>query len=458
MNNCQLKDRILRYDRMVPRYTSYPTAPHFRPGFDHKAYADWLTAIPQESRLSLYLHVPFCPKMCWYCGCHTKITRRYAPVEDYAHLLIREIEILGGVLGSSRKATNIHFGGGSPGMLRARDFSLIMETLAKTFTITSDAEIALEIDPREITENRIKAYADHGLNRASIGVQDFNDETLKAVNREQPFELTQKTVEMLRNQDIEGINFDLLYGLPYQTVKTMEETIEKSVSLSPSRFALFGYAHVPWMKKHMRLIPDQSLPQKEIRYDLFEKGSNLLQEAGYLPVGIDHFARPDDELIKAYKNKTLRRNFQGYTTDNADVMLGLGASSIGKLTGGYVQNSPDMPVYTQAILDGHLPTVKSCAITAEDRLRADVIEQIMCFFEVNLPEICKKHGVPTETFTADLDKLTPWIEDGLVTLSDEQTITIAENARPTLTRLVSAAFDAYLPAQDPATPRHARAI
>ena len=453
-----IKEKILTYDQLVPRYTSYPTAPHFQPGLTHQKYASWLEDLPQNTRLSLYIHVPFCPKMCWYCGCHTKITKRYEPVKQYTRLIEREIDILSKILGRNRPVTHIHFGGGSPGILNAADFSSIMQRLENNFTIADNAEIAFEIDPREITESRIKAYAKHGLNRASIGVQDFDDKVLKAVNREQPFELTKNTVALLREHGINGINFDLLYGLPEQSIDTITRTIEQSLTLAPERFAFFGYAHVPWMKKHMRMIDENALPEKEERYDMFERAASMLSANGYEQIGIDHFAKPGDALLTAFKNKTLRRNFQGYTTDTADAMIGLGVSSIGKMPQGFTQNAPDMPVYSKAIEKEELPAIKSCPLSSEDLLRADIIEQIMCFFEVDIPTICKKHHVNENHLSAELESLQEFIDDGLVILSEDKILSIPGQARM-LTRLIAAAFDEYL-AQTRAqiAPRHARAI
>lgn len=455
--NCSLKDRLLEYDRMVPRYTSYPTAPHFAGGFTHDKYKVWLSGLSDEAKLSLYLHLPFCPKLCWYCGCNTKITQRYSPVEDYAHLLMREIEILADALGGKKTVTNIHFGGGSPGMLRARDFEQVMIKLHDNFAIDKDAHIAIEIDPREITEGRIATYAKYGMNRASIGVQDFNEKVLHAINRPQPFHQSHNAVELLREYGITDINFDLLYGLPHQSVETMIETLEKALMLEPSRIALFGYAHVPWMKKHMRLIDEQALPEKEERYDMFETGKEILEKAGYTQVGIDHFARAGDPLLNAARNGQLHRNFQGYTTDAADALLGIGASSIGKLQDGYVQNAPDMPTYRSYILDGKLPALKSCALTDEDRLRAEIIERLMCLFTVNIPQLCQKYRFDENRFNGEMMDLMHWADQGMIEISADGTITIQPEAHM-ITRLIAAVFDQYLDQSQSAAPRHARAI
>lgn len=453
---CALRENILNFDRPVPRYTSYPTAPHFMPMDDASAYDEWLRGVPEDADLSLYLHVPFCPKLCWYCGCHTKITQRYAPVEDYAHLMLREIDLLRDVFGGRRKVGHIHFGGGSPGMLRSCDFSMIMERLQRSFDLQSDVEIAIEVDPRGLSEGRVAAYAKHGVNRISLGVQDFNDDVLRAVNREQPFYLTYDAVSLFRGYGIERINMDLLYGLPLQTPEKMQKTVEQAVLLRPDRVSLFGYAHVPWMKKHMRLINEGDLPGKALRFDLFEVGTHVLMDAGYEAIGIDHFARPEDALCDAARDRTMRRNFQGYTTDSCGAMIGIGASSIGRLPQGYVQNAVEMPHYETAVLGGRLPAQKMCPMSAEDVLRGAVIEHLMCFLQVDVGAVCRDFGVEEHYFDDIFRDLAIYEAQGFLTVSDRH-ISVHPQARP-MTRLVAAAFDSYYSGQVTDAPRHAKAV
>lgn len=452
---CEIKQKILQLDARVPRYTSYPTAPHFKNPDDNFEYIDTLNNIDKNSPLSLYIHVPFCPKMCWYCGCNTKVTRRYAPVEDYVYLLLREINILAGALEHKRAVSHIHFGGGSPSYLRAVDFTLITEKLRTSFDIKDTAEIAIEVDPRNVSEGRIAAYAKEGVNRISLGVQDFDDSVLKAVNRQQPFHLSYKTVQLCRTYGINDINIDLIYGLPHQTVETMKRTIALSMTLEPSRVALFGYAHVPWMKKHMRLIEEGTLPDKDLRYDLFETASHEIIRHGFKAVGIDHFARPDDELSIAADNGTMRRNFQGYTTDATDNLIGLGVSSIGKLSDMYVQNAPDMPAYKAAVLDGKLPLKKYCPISDEDKLRAHIIERLMCDFKIDLAETYDTFGYAPDHFSAELHRLETYVTLGFIEV-ENHIITIKPHAR-LMARSICAIFDSYL-SQPSNTPRHAQAI
>lgn len=453
--SCALKQKILEMDARVPRYTSYPTAPHFKPLENPHVYQGWLKHLPSGADISLYIHIPFCPQLCWYCGCNTKITRRYTPVEDYVHLLLREIDILAAHIGTDRILSNIHFGGGSPGMLRGGDFALIMEKLRTTFHTRKDAEIALELDPRNVTEGRVATYAKHGVNRASLGVQDFDETVLIAVNRPQPFHLSYKAVQLMRHYGINGINLDLIYGLPHQTTNTVKATIDKALLLEPDRIAFFGYAHVPWAKKHMRLIDEDALPNKDMRYDLFQIGSEELQKAGYVPIGIDHFAKKGDSLCSAANAGTLHRNFQGYTTDPCDTLIGLGVSSIGKLPHGYIQNSPAMSAYQKAVLAEELPAAKYCLTRDEDHLRAAVIERLMCDFKADIHTLCKRYDFDAGYLDKELATLETYEALGFITL-ENGTITIKPEAK-LMARSICAVFDAYLTPQDGA-PRHAKAI
>ena len=454
--NC-FRDQILTFDARVPRYTSYPTAPQFSPIADEKEYAQSLVRINAQNNISLYIHVPFCSKLCWYCGCNTKITRRYAPVEDYAHLLLREIDLVAEKLHQDHKICSIHFGGGSPGLLRACDFEMIISKLRSRMNISNASEIAIELDPRGITEGRIATYAKCGVNRVSLGVQDFDEKVLTAVNRQQPFALSYEAVKLLRKYGIEHINVDVMYGLPHQTLETQSRTFEKLLLLKPGRIAFFGYAHVPWMKKHMRLIDETSLPQKDLRFDLFEAGQNFLEENGYVPIGIDHFARPDDALVKAKHDGRLTRNFQGYVDDPSDTFIGLGVSSIGKTKTHYFQNFSDMPSYKNAILGGHLAVAKHCEISKDDEIRAKIIEQLMCYFKVNLHDICALFGCPVSMFETELNQLKSYEKLGFITI-DNASVQIDPKAK-LMARTICSIFDAHI--QKSAglkTPKHAQAI
>lgn len=454
---CHLRKKILEHDRAVPRYTSYPTAPHFAPQADSSLYADWLSRIGEGEEVSLYIHVPFCSQMCWYCGCNTKVTRKYDPIESYIRNVLIEIGLVGESLATRGLLRHVHFGGGSPGLLGPADFSAVVGALSRFFTIDKEAEIAIEIDPRGVTEGRVAGYAKNGVNRISLGVQDFDDKVLKAVNREQPYALSYDAVRMFRDYGIDKINIDLLYGLPHQSVTTMESSIDKALTLRPDRISLFGYAHVPWMKKHMRLIDEGALPDKSLRFDMFARGAEMLEAAGYVPIGIDHFAKPDDELAIAARNGTMRRNFQGYTTDQSQTMIGIGASSIGKFAQGYAQNHTDMPLYEAALAAGRLPVSKMCPIDREDLIYAHVIERVMCDFGIDLAQVCERFNVSSDYFSESFAALRPLADAGFIEPSDsDMNVRINPAARP-VARLVAACFDQYL-RRKPEAARHSRAV
>lgn len=454
---CCLREKILEHDRAVPRYTSYPTAPHFTPQEDPSLYAEWLSRIAEGEEISIYVHVPFCRQMCWYCGCNTKVTRKYDPIEAYVRNIVKEIGLVSEKLTTRGLLRHIHFGGGSPGLLSPADFSAVMGTLSRFFTIDKDAEIAMEIDPRGVTEGRVASYAKNGVNRVSLGVQDFDDKVLEAVNRQQPYALSYDAVRMFRDYGIDKINMDLLYGLPHQSVATMERSVDKALTLRPDRISLFGYAHVPWMKKHMRLIEEGALPDKSLRFDMFARGAEMLEAAGYVPIGIDHFAKPDDELAIAAQNGTMHRNFQGYTTDQSRTMIGIGASSIGKFAQGYAQNHTDMPLYQAALSAGKLPVSKMCPIDRDDLIYAHVIERVMCDFAVDLTQICEDFNVAPDYFAESVAALQPLTEAEFVTLSDDgMSVRIDPAARP-MARLVASCFDQYL-RRKPEAARHSRAV
>lgn len=454
--SCSLREKILQFDSLVPRYTSYPTAPHFQALEDEALYPDWLRSLPSKSELSLYIHVPFCPKLCWYCGCNTKATRQYSPVEDYLHLVLQEIDLLSAKLGDGHVVKHVHFGGGSPTILSPSDFKKIMKKVKSCFYIHPDAEIAIEIDPRGLTEGKAATYAKEGVNRVSLGVQDFDGRVLSAINRPQPFHLSHDACILLRQYGINRINFDLLYGLPHQTLQTMKETIEKVIFLSPDRIALFGYAHVPWMKKHMRLIDDNALPDSSARFDLFEVGAENLEAAGYEPLGIDHFAKPEDELVHAASVGQLKRNFQGYTSDKSKILIGIGASSIGQLRQGYIQNARDIPSYKRSILAGKLPAQNFYTLSDDDCLRSSIIERLMCDFKANIPELCYEHNFPEHYLDHEVGLLGQYEEQGFLKIGQNGSISINPAAK-SMARTVCSVFDAYIDPENK-QPKHSKAI
>jgi len=448
-------DLAAKYDLRVPRYTSYPTAPHFHPGVTAETYGGWLGGIDPALELSLYLHIAFCAEMCWFCGCHTKITKRYGPVAAYMEALWREVELVADALPARMVARHIHFGGGSPTILKSDDFVRTIDLLKSRFLLKDGAEVAVELDPRTADEAYVKAMAGAGVTRASIGVQDLDPKVQQAINRIQPYEVTERVVGWLRQYGVPEVNIDLIYGLPHQTVDGLLATIDTSIKgFAPRRVALFGYAHVPWMKKHMRLIPDETLPDTNTRWQQYEQGCKLLTEThGYVQIGLDHFAAPDDFMAIALRDKRLHRNFQGYTTDSATTLIGLGASGIGSLPQGYVVNEGEVHAYQRSIAAGRLATSRGVAVTDDDRLRREIIERLMCDLEIDLDVVAARHGASGGQFAAELDSLAPLQADGLVTVHGHR-IAVTHDGR-TLVRAVCAAFDRYLKAGEQ---RHSKAV
>lgn len=447
------KTLALKYDRPVPRYTSYPTAPHFHGGIGPVDQRAWLAASDPERPISLYIHVPYCRQMCWYCGCHTKIVARYQPIEDFTAQLRREMALVAEAFGGRRRVAQLHWGGGTPNVLSPDDLTRLMSDLRRLFDFDSGTEIAMELDPRWVGRDLLAALKDCGLGRASLGIQDFDPIVQRAINREQPFDLVRDVVDGLRGIGIGGINFDLIYGLPYQTRAGFAHSIEQALSLKPDRFAVFGYAHVPWMKKHQSQIVEEALPDAALRLELAENAAKQIEAAGYRRIGLDHFARAADPLTVALDQGRLRRNFQGYTTDSAETLIGLGPSAISATARGYAQNAADIPLWSRAIAAGRLATQRGLALSAEDRWRGAAIERLMCLGALDLDALAADFNLPNAHLPAERARLAPLIADGIATLSGNM-LRVTEAGVP-LSRLVAAAFDTYLNA---GPGRHSRAV
>ncbi|MEA2736801.1 MAG: oxygen-independent coproporphyrinogen oxidase [Acetobacteraceae bacterium] len=436
----------------IPRYTSYPTAPHFSASVGAACYGGWLRALPATARLSLYLHVPFCRSLCWYCGCHTSVTRHREPIERYMATLLREVALVADLAGSHRVA-HIHWGGGTPTIVGPDIFAAVMATLRQRFTVEPGAEIAVEVDPRRLDPAMASALGRAGVTRASLGLQTFEPAVQHAVARIQSLDVTRTCVDLLRGAGIEAINVDLLYGLPHETVASCEASVEAALTLDPARFSVFGYAHVPAMMKHQRAIDAAALPDAAERLRQEQAIGHALVRAGYQRIGLDHYAHRDDTLSRACAAGTLRRNFQGYTDDPADALIGFGASSIGQSAQGYVQNVSDPKRWSERIEAGELATARGFALTPEDRLRGAIIERLMCDLRADVPATLREHGFPAEWLDLELEALRPLVADGLARV-ESGVVTVAEPAR-NLVRRVASAFDAYL---DPAAGRHAVAV
>ncbi|WP_454003043.1 oxygen-independent coproporphyrinogen III oxidase [Afipia felis] len=434
-------------EERLPRYTSYPTAPHFSNAISQQTYRRWLSEIPDGKTVSLYLHIPFCQSMCWYCGCNTTIVRRNEPVAAYLDALRQEIEMAANHIGQTLKISAVHFGGGTPTIMTPAQFAELMNFLRRKFAFLPDAEIAIEIDPRRLTREMTGELGGNGITRASLGVQSFDPTVQQAINRIQSFETTAAVTEGLRAAGIDSINFDLIYGLPHQTVASCFDTARKCLELRPNRLSVFGYAHVPTFKKHQRKIDEAALPDGPERYRQANKIADCLTDAGYRQIGLDHFALPDDGLTTAQATGNLHRNFQGYTTDASDILLGFGASAIGRMEQGYVQNEVAPRAYCALIGDGELPTRKGYALTADDRLRADIIERIMCDFRVDLEQVCAKHDATPDAVLRSAERLSVQIDDGIARLNGP-VLSVTEEARH-LVRSVASAFDAHLGVSGP---------
>ncbi|MCF3641719.1 oxygen-independent coproporphyrinogen III oxidase [Rhizobium sp. TRM95111] len=426
----------------LPRYTSYPTAPGFSAAVGAGTYGDWLSGIGPRTEASLYLHIPFCRSMCWYCGCHTTITQRDEPVLDYVDMLRREIGLVSEKAGNRLNIRHVHFGGGTPTIMQPEEFRDLLGLLRARFTFTVGTEIAVEIDPRTLAPEMAAVLGEAGVTRASLGVQSFDPVVQKAINRIQSERQTLDAVERLRGAGLQGINFDLIYGLPHQTVASCIETAKAAVRMRPDRFAVFGYAHIPSFKKHQRLIDESALPDAAMRARQAEAIAETLGAAGYVRIGLDHYALPADGLAVAARRGRLHRNFQGYTTDGCTTLIGFGASAIGRTPDGYIQNEVPPGLYARRISSGKLATAKGYRLTAEDRMRAEIIERLMCDFRVDVTTIAARHGFDAVPLVDGSARLATLKDDGVIDIRGG-TVTVRQDHR-FVVRAVAAAFDAYI--------------
>jgi oxygen-independent coproporphyrinogen-3 oxidase len=431
-----------RHTKPVPRYTSYPTAPHFHAGVDNAAYWTWLEQLAPNAALSLYIHIPYCDRLCWFCGCHTKQVKRYDPITTYLHALHAEIRAVADRLGGRGRVVALHLGGGSPSMLTPADFKALSDLLRARFDFAGDAEISIEIDPNDMDAARYDALAAIGITRASLGVQDFDPRVQAAINRLQTFEQTKEVVDAMRARGVRSVNLDVLYGLPYQTLATVLDTIEKALRLTPDRLALFGYAHVPWMKTHQRMIDEAALPSVQSRFEQARTAAERITAAGYDAIGIDHFAKPVDRLAEAAREGRLHRNFQGYTCDSPDALLGFGASAIGQLPQGYVQNTVATAEYQRQVIGSGTAIARGIELTGDDRVRAYVIERLMCDFSVSRRTLQELFGPAAASVLGEMELAVAHDADGLTEMRGD-VFSVREEGRP-FVRSIAAAFDRYL--------------
>jgi oxygen-independent coproporphyrinogen-3 oxidase len=437
---------LKKYDRPGPRYTSYPTAPLFSPTFTPKEYREALSDTNRPGSapdLSLYFHFPFCDTLCYFCGCTMLVTRDRGRIEEYNRYLKREIDMLASLVADGRHVVQLHWGGGTPTHLSPEQIRDISSYIRDRFEIAPDSECSVELDPREMTRDHVAALAEAGFTRMSMGVQDFNERVQQSVNRVQPEAMTRQVLDWARELGFTSVNIDLIYGLPFQTVDTFRETIERILPFQADRIAVFNYAHVPWLKPHQKLILPENLPTPEQKLDILKMTIESLASSGYEYIGMDHFAKPTDELARAQKEKTLYRNFQGYSTRSGADLYGIGMSSIGHFGRVYAQNMKTLPEYYKALDASEFATHVGYTMTDDDVLRKHVIMRLMCDLELDLRAVERSFGIVFgEYFKGALDQLKPLEEDGLVHVSDDM-ISIVGAGR-LLLRNIAMPFDAYL--------------
>ncbi|MCF6272665.1 MAG: oxygen-independent coproporphyrinogen III oxidase [Rhodobacteraceae bacterium] len=428
------------FKKNVPRYTSYPTAPHFHADVGRAQFGEWLAGLDPNKPVSLYIHIPFCERLCWFCACRTQGVTTLSPVSAYVDVLLAEIAMFKATRPEGLKLARLHFGGGSPTILSPDMIDKLLAAIADAAPFDTDYEFSVEIDPTACSEEKIAAFAKGGMNRASIGVQDFNPKVQEAIGRPQSYELTRDTVASLRHHGITSINLDMVYGLPYQDLAALENTVNKVISLSPDRVALFGYAHVPWMAKRQKMIPEESLPGARARFEQAETAARMFAKSGMDAIGIDHFAKPEDSLAIAARDGHLRRNFQGYTDDRSHALIGLGASSISRFPQGYIQNNAATTNYIKSVQDGQWSASRGFSLGMADQVRARAIETLMCDFTLDLASLKEQFGDFYKPVKADCKRLAKQYK-GFVSFEGGQ-FHILPEGRP-LTRIIASGFDAF---------------
>ena len=439
-------DLIMKYAKPAPRYTSYPTAQEFHPISEEEWREKVIKSNERKTPLSLYFHIPFCESACHFCGCNVIITRRKEVVEPYLEHLAKEMDIMKSLLDPSRKVVQLHWGGGTPNYLNNEQTVWLMREIKKRFDFDENAEVSIEIDPRHVDRERIFLLREIGFNRVSFGIQDFNPKVQEAVNRIQPEEMIFNVMEWIREAGFESVNIDLIYGLPYQTLETFSETIDKVIKLNPDRIANFNYAHVPWLKRLQRMIDETALPPPQEKLDILKMTIEKLTDAGYIFIGMDHFAKPDDELAVAQRERTLHRNFQGYTTHAEAELIGFGATSISMLYDAYAQNFKKLKDYYEAIDRGKLPVERGFFLDEDDILRRDVIMRLMSHFQLYKKEIEDKYGIVfDEYFAPEMEELKELEKDGLIKIYPDR-IDVTPAGR-LLIRNIAVTFDKYTKAK-----------
>ncbi len=434
---------IEKYDKAGPRYTSYPPATEFTEEVTYKDYEKkLLESNERKTPLSLYFHIPFCESACWFCGCNVIISHRKDVAQPYLEYMYKEMDMLAEIIDTERKVIQLHWGGGTPNFLDNDEIRKLMEEIKKRFNIDPEGEISIEIDPRYLSEGQLETIREVGFNRISMGVQDFDEEVQKAINRIQPEELMKRVMKELRDLGFTSINIDLIYGLPHQTYEKFEKTIEKTIELSPDRVAVFNFAFVPWLKPLQRKLDPSTLPPPEEKLKILEMTVEKFQDAGYVFIGMDHFAKPEDELSVAQQKGELWRNFQGYTTKKGVELIGIGATSIGMLYDGYFQNYKTTRAYYNALKEDHLPIMRGYILNEDDIIRREVIMDLMCNLGVKFKKIEDMFGINfKDYFERELNELREMEEDGLIKIK-EDSIDVMPLGR-LLIRNVAMTFDVH---------------
>jgi oxygen-independent coproporphyrinogen-3 oxidase len=445
-----------KYSKPGPRYTSYPTAPYFTEAFGEREWREEMGRAQHHRGLSLYVHIPFCDTLCYYCGCNMVATHDYSKATRYLDFLSREIDSYADLIAKGRRVEQLHWGGGTPTYLRPDDIRRLAEHLHRRFVFAGEVEAGCEVDPRELTREHVAALKEAGFNRLSLGVQDLDPVVQRAVNRVQPESLVRQVFGWMREAGFASINMDLMVGLPHQSVASFAATLEKIIDMGPDRLAVFSYAHVPWLKKHQKLIHEADLPDFSTRIALQQLILERLTAAGYVYIGMDHFARPHDELVKAQAQGTLHRNFQGYTTHKDCDIYAFGVSAISQTEDVYVQNCKRLSDYEARIAAGRLATERGVRVSRDDKIRRDAILALMCDLYLDRQALAAKWGIDFDAYFADaLDELAGLAADGLVVITPER-IAVTDLGRIFL-RNIAMCFDAYLK-RDRDQPRYSRTV
>jgi oxygen-independent coproporphyrinogen III oxidase len=450
---------LKQFDQPGPRYTSYPTAPVFSAEYTAERFGKDLEETNSHSSapLSLYLHIPFCDTLCYFCGCNTIITRNREKISEYLIAIKKEIDHTAAGISKNRQVVQMAWGGGTPSYLTPEEIRDLSKYIHERFSFAPDAEVSVEIDPRELTFDHLKAFVECGANRLSLGVQDFNESVQQAVNRIQPEALTHQVFQWSRDLGIQSINVDLIYGLPLQTVESFRTTLEKVIALSPERIAAFNFAFVPWMKPHQNLLHQDQLPDPEAKLHLLQLTINTLMDAGYEYIGMDHFAKPSDELAREQKRKALHRNFQGYSIKAGTDLFGFGMSAISHFGTVYAQNAKDLPAYYEMVNNGRYPTVLGYKMTRDDEIRKYVIMRLMCDLELDKRAVEYRFHIKFEEYFSDaLSRLEEFQALHLLSLGTDR-INIEDAGRFVL-RNIAMCFDAYLPKLSKEKPIFSRTV